>query len=169
MAPSTKKAVKPIPQFVSAGFAPVCWSVFLLAFRVGYLQLLEHQQLADQTDQRSIRTQVVPTNRAMITDRNDEALAVSVSSKDIVLDPKHILDSQTDTGNERWQSIANVLKIPLADVQHLIQSNAHKRFVYLARKVEDDNAAYISKLHLTGVSTEQDFSRFIRWARTPPG
>ena len=56
--------------------------------------------------------------------------------------------------------MANVLKIPLADVQHLIQSNAHKRFVYLARKVEDDNAAYISKLHLTGVSTEQDFSRF---------
>ncbi|MFW8363166.1 peptidoglycan synthase, partial [Klebsiella pneumoniae] len=96
---------------------------------------MEHQQLADQADQRSIRTQVVPTNRAMITDRNDEALAVSVSSKDIVLDPKHILDSQTDTGNERWQSMANVLKIPLADVQHLIQSNAHKRFVYLARKV----------------------------------
>lgn len=61
----------------------VCF--FLLAFRVGYLQLLEHQQLADQADQRSIRTQVVPTNRAMITDRNDEALAVSVSSKDIVL------------------------------------------------------------------------------------
>lgn len=84
---------------------------FLLAFRVGYLQLLEHQQLADQADQRSIRTQVVPTNRAMITDRNDEALAVSVSSKDIVLDPKHILDTQTDTGNERWQSMANVLKI----------------------------------------------------------
>ena len=136
----------------------VCF--FLLAFRVGYLQLLEHQQLANQADQRSIRTQVVPTNRAMITDRNNEALAVSVSSKDIVLDPKHILDTQTDTGNERWQSMANVLKIPLADVQHLIQSNGHKRFVYLARKVEDDNAAYISKLHLTGVSTEQDFSRF---------
>ena len=112
---------------------------------------------------------VVPTNRAMITDRNDEALAVSVSSKDIVLDPKHILDTQTDTGNERWQSMANVLKIPLADVQHLIQSNAHKRFVYLARKVEDDNAAYISKLHLTGVSTEQDFSRFYPMGVTPPG
>lgn len=161
MAPSTKKSGK---TYSTVRFGWICAGMlvcfFLLAFRVGYLQLLEHQQLADQADQRSIRTQVVPTNRAMITDRNNEALAVSVSSKDIVLDPKHILDTQTDTGNERWQSMANVLKIPLADVQHLIQSNAHKRFVYLARKVEDDNAAYISKLHLTGVSTEQDFSRF---------
>ncbi|ALD46929.1 peptidoglycan synthase [Serratia sp. OLHL2] len=161
MAPSTKKSGK---TYSTVRFGWICAGMlvcfFLLAFRVGYLQLLEHQQLANQADQRSIRTQVVPTNRAMITDRNNEALAVSVSSKDIVLDPKHILDTQTDTGNERWQSMANVLKIPLADVQHLIQSNAHKRFVYLARKVEDDNAAYISKLHLTGVSTEQDFSRF---------
>ncbi len=161
MAPPTKKNGK---NYSTARFGWICAGIlvcfFLLMFRVGYLQLLEHQQLADQADQRSIRTQVVPTNRAMITDRNDAALAVSVSSKDIVLDPKHILDTQTDTSTERWQSLANVLKMPLADVQHLIQANARKRFVYLARKVEDDNAAYISKLHLTGVSTEQDFSRF---------
>ncbi|RDL26530.1 penicillin-binding transpeptidase domain-containing protein [Serratia fonticola] len=157
MAPPTKKNGK---NYSTARFGWICAGIlvcfFLLMFRVGYLQLLEHQQLADQADQRSIRTQVVPTNRAMITDRNDAALAVSVSSKDIVLDPKHILDTQTDTSTERWQSLANVLQMPLADVQ----ANARKRFVYLAHKVEDDNAAYISKLHLTGVSTEQDFSRF---------
>ncbi|WP_411569417.1 penicillin-binding transpeptidase domain-containing protein [Serratia sp. UGAL515B_01] len=143
--------------WVCAGIL-VCF--LLLVFRVGYLQLMENQQLAEQAAQRSIRTQVVPTNRAMITDRNDAPLAVSVSSKDIVLDPKHILDTNTDTRDERWQSMANVLQVPLSDIQHLIQSNARRRFVYLARKVEDGNADYIRKLHLTGVSTEQDFSRF---------
>ncbi|WP_337261992.1 MULTISPECIES: penicillin-binding transpeptidase domain-containing protein [unclassified Serratia (in: enterobacteria)] len=161
MAPSTKKSAK---NYSSVRFTWVCAGIlvcfFLLMFRVGYLQLMEYQQLADQADQRSIRTQVVPTNRAMITDRNNAALAVSVSSKDIVLDPKHILDTHTDISNERWQSMANVLQIPLSDIQHLIQANAHKRFVYLARKVENDNADYINKLHLIGVSAEQDFSRF---------
>lgn len=161
MAPSTKKSAR---NYSSVRFTWICSGIlvcfFLLMFRVGYLQLMEHQQLADQADQRSIRTQVVPTNRAMITDRNNAALAVSVSSKDIVLDPKHILDTHTDISNERWQSMANVLKIPLSDIQHLIQANAHKRFVYLARKVEDDNANYINQLHLIGVSAEQDFSRF---------
>jgi cell division protein FtsI (penicillin-binding protein 3) len=149
VAPLTKKSGK---NYSTLRFGWICGGIlvcfFLLAFRVGYLQLLEHQQLADQADQRSIRTQVLPTNRGMITDRNGEALAVSVSSKDIVLDPKHILDTHTDIGNERWQSLANVLKMPLTEVQKLIQANAHKRFVYLARKVEDDNADYISKLRL---------------------
>ncbi len=158
--PSRKK----VSNYSSARFAWLCAGIlvcfFLLMFRVGYLQLLENQQLASQADQRSVRTQVVPTNRGMITDRNNEALAVSVSSKDIVLDPKHILDSGVDLNNERWQSLANVLKLPLPVIQQLIHNNARKRFVYLARKVEDDNANYINKLHLVGVSSEQDFSRF---------
>ncbi|HEJ9093728.1 penicillin-binding transpeptidase domain-containing protein [Serratia odorifera] len=161
MVASTKKRSK---NYSSARFGWICAGIlvcfFLLMFRVGYLQLMEHQQLTNQADQRSVRTQVIPTNRAIITDRNNEALAVSVSSKDIVLDPKHIIDSQTNTDDARWQSMANVLKMPLADIQALIRHNARKRFVYLARKVEDENAAYIQKLHLTGVSSEQDFSRF---------
>lgn len=161
MASPTQKNGK---NYSAARFGWICVGIlvcfFLLMLRVGYLQLLDHQQLIDQADQRSIRSEVVPTNRAMITDRNDAALAVSVSSKDIVLDPKHIIETKTDTSTERWQSMANVLKMPLGDVQHLIQTNAHKRFIYLARKVENDNAAYISKLHLTGASSEQDFSRF---------
>ncbi|PVZ86662.1 peptidoglycan synthase [Serratia sp. S1B] len=159
MAPLTKKSGYSMVRFgwIYAGIL-VCF--LLLVFRVGYLQLMEHQQLADQADQRSIRKQVVPTNRAMITDRNNAPLAVSVSSKDIILDPKYILDSQVDTSDQRWQGMANVLQIPLSDIQHLIEENAHKRFIYLARKVEDDNAAYIAKLHLAGVSIGQDFSRF---------
>lgn len=161
MAPSSKKNVK---NYSSLRFGWICAGILLcfilLMLRVGYLQLLEHQQLTSQADQRSVRTQVVPTNRGMISDRHNEALAVSVSSRDIVLDPKHIIDTHTNTGDERWQSMANILKMPLSDIQALIQRNARKRFVYLARKVEDDNAEYIKKLHLTGVSSEQDFSRF---------
>lgn len=161
MAPSTKNSDK---NYSAVRFGWLCAGIvlcfFLLLFRVGYLQIMEHQQLAIQADQRSIRAQVVSANRAIITDRNNAALAVSVSSQDIILDPKHILATQTDTSNERWQSMANVLQVPLSDVQHLIQTNAHKHFVYLAHKVEDDKAAYINKLHLTGVSSEQDFSRF---------
>ncbi|MDU6412794.1 MAG: peptidoglycan synthase, partial [Yersiniaceae bacterium] len=66
-------------NYSSVRFVWICAGIlvcfFLLVARVGDLQLLNDKQLTDQADQRSIRTQVVPTNRGMITDRNGEALA----------------------------------------------------------------------------------------------
>ncbi|WKZ90661.1 penicillin-binding transpeptidase domain-containing protein [Chimaeribacter arupi] len=163
-AAASAKSPASAKNYSSARFVWICAGILvcfvLLVARVGDLQLLNDKQLTDQADQRSIRTQVVPTNRGMITDRNGEALAVSVASRDIILDPKHILEADTQLNSERWQSFASVLKMPLSELQQMILSNPHKRFLFAAHKVDTEVAEYVTKLHLTGVSTQQDFSRF---------
>lgn len=155
---------QPAPTFNPLRFRLVCLGVlaclvFLLA-SVADLQLINHPMLERQADERSLRTVTLPTNRGTLLDRNGEALALSVPSRDIIADPQRVLEAHPDFTSEKWEYLANALDQRPEQLAAQIKANPNRRFLYLGRKIELGIAKDIAKLHLSGITTVYDDSRF---------
>ena len=135
-----------------------CLAVLLI--RVADLQLINHPMLEKEADERSLRTVTLPTNRGTLLDRNGEALALSVPSRDIIADPKIVLEAQPDFTSDKWTYLANALEMRPEEIADQITANPHRRFLYLGRKIELGIAKNISQLHLKGISSVYNDSRF---------
>ncbi|WP_034916714.1 penicillin-binding transpeptidase domain-containing protein [Erwinia sp. 9145] len=150
--------------FQPVRFRLICLGVLsclvLLLARVADLQLIDRPMLEKQADQRSLRTVSIPTNRGTLLDRNGEALALSVPSRDIIADPLRVLEAHPDFTSAKWQYLANVLDQRPEQIASQISANPHRRFLYLGRKIELGMAKDIAKLHLAGISTVYNDSRF---------
>ncbi|MFG1173503.1 penicillin-binding transpeptidase domain-containing protein [Erwiniaceae bacterium CAU 1747] len=155
---------QPAPTFNSVRFRLVCVGVLtclgVLLARVADLQLINHPMLEKEADERSLRTVTLPTNRGTLLDRNGEALALSVPSRDVIADPQRVLEAHPDFTSARWAYLANALEQRPEEIAAQINANPHRRFLYLGRKIELGIAKDISKLHLTGITTVYDDSRF---------
>ncbi|WP_413453724.1 penicillin-binding transpeptidase domain-containing protein [Erwinia persicina] len=155
---------QPAPTFNPVRFRLVCLGVMVclvvLLARVADLQLINHPMLEKQADERSLRTVTLPTNRGTLLDRNGEALALSVPSRDVIADPQRVLQAHPDFTSAKWQYLANALEQRPEQLAAQINANPNRRFLYLGRKVELGIAKDIVKLHLTGISTVYNDSRF---------
>lgn len=132
----------------------------MLLLRVGDLQLVNHPMLEHEADQRSLRTIVLPTNRGTLQDRNGETVALSVPVRDIIADPVKILESNPNFYSAKWTYLAAALNQRPEQLATFITANAKKRFLYLGRKVELGIAKDITQLHLVGVNSVYNDSRF---------
>lgn len=155
---------QPAPTFNPVRFRLVCLGVVVclvvLLARVADLQLINDPMLEKQADERSLRTVTLPTNRGTLLDRNGEALALSVPSRDVIADPQRVLQAHPDFTSAKWQYLANALEQRPEQLAAQINANPNRRFLYLGRKVELGIAKDIVKLHLTGISTVYNDSRF---------
>lgn len=159
-----QKKINAQPNFYAKRFILLCFCIMLciiiLLGRVGYLQLLNRPMLEYQADQRSLRSMVIHADRGTITDRNGHPLALSVASRDIIADPYRVLQLRSDLNTPKWQYLASALNIPLLQLQKIITKDPNRRFVYLGRKIESGIAKDISELHLGGISSQHDDSRY---------
>lgn len=155
---------QPAPTFNPVRFRLVCLGVLaclgILLARVADLQLINHPMLEKQADERSLRTVTLPTNRGTLLDRNGEALAISVPSRDIIADPQRVLEAHPDFTSAKWAYLASALEQRPEEIAAQINANPNRRFLYLGRKIELGIAKDISRLHLAGISTVFDDSRF---------
>lgn len=152
------------PTFNLLRFRLVCLGVLtclvFLLLRVADLQLINHPMLEKEADQRSLRTVTLPPNRGTLLDRNGEALALSVPSRDIIADPQRVLEAHPDFTSAKWQYLANALEQRPEQIAAQIGANPERRFLYLGHKIELGIAKDIAKLHLAGISTLYNDSRF---------
>lgn len=133
--------------------------VVLLA-RIADLQFLNQPMLEHEADQRSLRTVTLPTNRGTLLDRNGEALALSVPSRDVIADPLRVLEANPDFLSAKWAYLASALNMRPEQIAAQITANPKRRFLYLGRKIELGIAKDIAELHLKGISEVYDDSRF---------
>ncbi len=145
-------------------FRLICLGVFtcmaVLLVRVADLQFLNQPMLEHEADQRSLRTVTLPTSRGTLLDRNGEALALSVPSRDVIADPQRVLESNPDFTSAKWAYLAAALSMRPEEVAAQITANPKRRFLYLGRKVELGIAKDIKDLKLKGISEVYDDSRF---------
>lgn len=171
-AKSNKSATKPAPS-KEAMPAPVFirWRFYLLIFfllaamaaligRVAFIQVIEPDNLIREGDMRSIRAKELHSARGIISDRNGEAIAVSVPVEAVWADPVAIFKNGGLQEKDRWHALADVLGLDRNALLKKISDNSTRRFIYLQRQVSPAMAKYIRELKLNGVGLKAESRRY---------
>jgi cell division protein FtsI (penicillin-binding protein 3) len=150
--------------FIHWRFRVVLVSVILvfgaLVARVGYIQIIEPDNLIKQGDLRSVRVKAMPSARGIISDRNDEPLAVSVPVQAVWADPATIFKKGGFAERDRWYALADVLGLEREGLLKKIEKNKTRRFIYLQRQVSPAMAKYIGELKLSGIGLKSESRRY---------
>ena len=119
---SKKQFFTPNRFYIVYGFIIV--AIVSLIVRMAILQIIEPEKLISEGNKRSIRHQEMDAPRAMITDRNGRALAVSVPMYDVWADPKIVVQKGGVKADDiRWQGLAKTLNMGYSQKFKLIMAN----------------------------------------------
>ena len=135
-----------------AGFA---LGAAALEGRILYLQLVDKEFLAEQANDRHIRTVQIPTHRGLLTDRYGEPLAVSTPVDSLYANPKELKASL-----DRLGDLATALEQDDEYLARRITGNLDREFVWLARRVAPAKAQRVLGLGLPGVATVREYRRY---------
>ncbi len=128
-----------------------------IGVRLVHLQVNQHEWLRGQAlDQRRDQTKE-KLLRGTIYDRAEHALAMSVKAKTLFADPKEIEDLETTA-----KEVGKALKLKPNDVFKILSEakESGKRFVVLARKLNEDAAQNINEALETEGLRKADLPKF---------
>ncbi len=161
---NNKRITKAPPTLIQWRFGVVVFFIFLslaiLVSRAAYIQVIEPENLIKQADMRSMRVKDLPSARGIISDRNDEQLAVSVPVDAVWADPVEIFRQGGLAEVERWYALADVLGLKRKELLAKIEKNKNRRFIYLQRQISPAVAAYIRELKLAGIGLQAESRRY---------
>lgn len=120
------------------------------------LQVLNKQFLKTQGDMRQVNIVTVPAYRGMIKDRNGEPLAISTPIESVWINPREL----KSTPEDQLRPLEKLLNLPKGKVTELIKEDAHRQFLYIARRISAQIGDEVKALKLTGVYFEREFKRF---------
>ncbi|MGC9421700.1 penicillin-binding transpeptidase domain-containing protein [Vibrio sp.] len=159
-----KTTEKSSPVFIRWRFFLIIFFVLLafgaLVSRLAFIQIIEPDNLIREGDLRSVRAETLHSARGIISDRNGEALAVSVPVEAVWADPVTIFKQGGLIEKDRWHALADVLGLDRQEMLKKIETNQTRRFVYLQRQVSPAMAKYIRELKLTGVGLKSESRRY---------
>lgn len=142
------------------------WMSMLLIFsavfgRLLYIMIINPDYLISQGNDRIVRTIVSGKQRGVIYDRNGEKLAVSVPVKAISVHSNEFYDEKNGAYKKvaELREIAKLLEISYEDMIKKI-GKPRNRYIYIARQVPEEIAAYISSLNLNGIIVSDELRRF---------
>ncbi|MCL9773396.1 penicillin-binding transpeptidase domain-containing protein [Vibrio methylphosphonaticus] len=164
--PTKKKPTPqpPSPTMIPWRFRTVLGAVIVifiaLLARIGYIQVIEPDNLIKQGDLRSVRVKALPSARGIISDRNGEPLAVSVPVQAVWADPATIFKDGGFREIDRWHALADVLGLDRQGLIAKINKNKSRRFIYLQRQVSPAMAKYIKELKLSGIGLKAESRRY---------
>ena len=134
----------------------------LLITHIAQLQIMPDEEfgvdfLQTQGDARSIRSEIIPAYRGLITDRNGEPLAVSTPVTSLIANPKHL---QKLASEKDLKDLSNALGISFTQLNARLTRYRNKSFMYLARQLPVNEAQKVLDLGIVGISGRQEFKRF---------
>jgi cell division protein FtsI (penicillin-binding protein 3) len=123
--------------------------------RILYLQLVDKDFLAEQANDRHLRTVQISAHRGSLTDRFGEPLAVSTPIDTIYANPKELKPAL-----DRLSELAALLEQDEESLARRITSNLNREFVFLERHVPPAKAQEVLALGLPGIGTVREYRRY---------
>ncbi len=154
-------------KHVRAFLSQVNWGLFRIKFVVGclallwiglwgrawYVQVLEGPRLADKASQQYMSSVLVSGKRGAITDRNGQVLARSVESRSIYIRPQDVKDVPGTAA-----ILASHLPMSAEKIAEQLNKKSRK-FIWLARKVDDHTAQAVQDAKLDGIGLSKEYNR----------
>ena len=123
--------------------------------RILYLQLVDKDFLAEQANDRHLRTVQISAHRGSLTDRYGDPLAVSTPVDTIYANPQELKSSL-----DRLGELAKALELDEEWLARRITSNLEREFVFLERHVVPATAQKVLALGLPGVGSVREYRRY---------
>ncbi|MEP9411209.1 MAG: penicillin-binding protein 2 [Candidatus Brocadia sp.] len=124
-----------------------------LAVHLGRIQLVEHDKYRKLAKVQQYKKIELPARRGSILDRNGTKLAESLQVGSVYADPAEI----EDVSYVAYQ-LGKALKLNSSKITRIL--NKDKRFVWIKRKVSDEELGAVTKLSLRGVYIKHEYHRF---------
>lgn len=134
----------------------VLW-VAVIAGRLVYLQVFQHDTLAGRAQRQQSRTVEAPAKRADIVDRNGQMLAYSVEADTIYAVPTDIKDAAAASA-ALCRALGDCTPKDRAALADRIRKG--RAFVYVRRQVTPEQARRVAALELEGVGFLKENRRF---------
>lgn len=129
-------------------------AVFIfLAIRLAGIQIIDHDKYTKLAKAQQCKKIELPARRGSILDRNGNTLAESLQVGSIYADPTEIEDIPHVAYH-----LSKILKLNSSKLIKLL--NKDKRFVWIKRKIGDEELRAIAKLSLKGVYMSHEYHRF---------
>lgn len=140
-----------------SAFVLLCFAVCVLVIEAAlyYHVLFNREFLAEQGDDRYLRTVQMSAHRGSIVDRHGEPLAVSTPVDSIWVNPGELKPAL-----DRLDELAGTLNLDPDALARRITSNMGREFVYLRRHMSPAQAARVLSLDLPGVRSQREFRRY---------
>jgi cell division protein FtsI (penicillin-binding protein 3) len=129
----------------------------LIFSRLVFLQVIHHDDLLRQAQQQQQRTREIPALRGTIFDRSGQALAKSMPTESVCVNPQKISDPGMAA-----DILSRVLKMNRAKLFEKIQSASlrHSGFLWIKRKILSEEAQRLRSLNLDWVEFRPEVRRF---------
>lgn len=124
-----------------------------LAVHIGRIQLAEHDKYLKLAKVQQCKKIELPARRGSILDRNGSKLAESLQVGSVYADPAEIEDISSAAYH-----LGKALKLDSSKIVKLLKKD--KRFVWIKRKVGDEELGAVAKLPLKGVYIKHEYHRF---------
>ena len=123
-----------------------------LMFQLVRIQIVEHKKYSTLALSQQTKRLELPTSRGLVFDRNGVELAKSMQVNSVFADPLLIKDKKSVA-----QIISKNLSLNTEGVVNLL--NKKKRFVWIKRRVTDEEAEIIKGLGLQGIGLRDEYKR----------
>lgn len=114
-----------------------------------------YEFLQGQGESRTLRTDVIPAYRGVITDRNGATLAVSTPVSTLWANPKVLMQAP-----ERIPELTTALKLNLAEFKNKLDRYRNKEFMFIQRQLPPEAAQVILDLDIPGVHEQVEYHRY---------
>jgi cell division protein FtsI (penicillin-binding protein 3) len=133
--------------------------MFAVSARLVYLQVTQHERLANRARQQQQNAIETSAQRGDLLDRQDRELARSVQTVSLFVDPEGLQPGELDCTVNHLATSLGLDKYDLA-VQLQNAQNEKRRFIWIVRRLDADKAAPIVALKLPGVQSVQEPKRY---------
>jgi cell division protein FtsI (penicillin-binding protein 3) len=121
--------------------------LLLLMGRVALIQTANAQEFVDFGEEQRVKDEIITADRGIIFDRDGEEFAISVPATTFWANPSKITDPAGTAA-----ALGQMLQLTPVQVTNLTASlSKDKKFVYVARQLDADQAEVIKNLELTGI------------------
>ena len=116
------------------------------------IQIIDHKKYSSLAFSQQYKKQDIPTRRGLIFDRSGLKLAESIQVGSVFADPLLITEKKKTA-----KILSDVLGLNKAKVANLL--NKKKRFVWIKRRISDEQEEALRQLHLKGIGFRQEYKR----------